>query len=254
MKQVNIYRQDCPECAATSPAEAVRCPCGYVFAVEKLTPQEIADYEAQEAWVRRDYWEARVVQAEAALEAARADMESCPDDVNVAAKALLAEQAVHTARAEFNRQSAELKQPRSRTVPAPTPVVPAPRPAILAVKPAPIRFANMPETKAQPTRTMTVPIPVIQSEPTPAFRAAQTERAEQALRAQTPTMGTIGAVEEQPVVVKGPTADRLSNNCPNCTAPLAANSERCRCGFVLSTLFDMAPIKLDTSALDVLSG
>ncbi len=102
----SIFLKDCPECAATIPAEALRCSCGYRFDSGRAdTTVDGLELIAQEERLYRDYLAARVQQAAKELEHARAVANAFPGDRVKTAELLLAEQRYNAARAALEAQN-----------------------------------------------------------------------------------------------------------------------------------------------------
>lgn len=116
---MSIFQKDCPQCAAPNPVSAVRCACGHCFDIEAVTDKKAAvEVAIHEERLYHDYLAARVVQAEAVYEVARADALAEPGNTLKAANALAAEQALNAARAELQQQArktARLKQAAQKT-------------------------------------------------------------------------------------------------------------------------------------------
>ena len=184
---MSIFQKDCPQCAAPNPANALRCPCGHCFDPEamkdKRTAAEVAVHEER---LYHDYLAARVVQAEATLEVARAEALAEPENTYKSAQALAAEQALHTARAELRQQAqkiARLKKSLPRKahvarVEAPvTPAAPAPKlqtaklhkPSVSAPAPMPSVHANSfrpdPKPDAPNAAIAVPPLPIARTAP-----------------------------------------------------------------------------------------
>lgn len=134
---MNIFKKDCPECAAANPIDAVSCRCGYCFDPETLAQSDPAEYAQQQDRLYRDYLAARMVQAEAQLVVARELAKADPENAYKASGVLLAEQALNALQAEMKQLSLRLPAPR-RAVPLaarPSSAMAAPK-AVVAQTPA----------------------------------------------------------------------------------------------------------------------
>lgn len=124
-------------------------------------------------------------------------------------------------------------QNHAKARPAPTPVpakqaAPAPQPVS---KPAPVAKPAQPQVKPIPIPTPTLsrarPVPAITQKPTPAFRTTQASKAEQVVSSSQPN----------------------PQECPNCSARVAPEAKRCRCGYELPQSASQIP-SLSMSAED----
>ncbi len=186
---MSIFEKHCPQCTAANPVSAVLCACGYCF-----DPQAVTDHKAvvqaamHEERLYHDYLAARLVQAEAVYEVARADALADPGNTYKAAQALTAEQALNTARAELRQQTdkaSHLKKQAASQTPAVEPtveptVVPSHKPRAIKRKsnhPTPAarttkaRVETKPVAAAALAKLAPVAAPVIAAAPTAKKRA-----------------------------------------------------------------------------------
>lgn len=146
---MNIFQKSCPECAASNPADAISCECGYAFDPEALAGADPAVYAHEQDRLYRDYLAARVAQAQAELAVARELADAEPENTYKASGALLAEQAVNALQAEMKQLSLRISAAPAR---------PAPKPAVRATpKPPPTRATPAPPVT--PTRQQKPPQP-----------------------------------------------------------------------------------------------
>lgn len=259
---MSIFLKDCPQCAAENTAQAQRCRCGYFFNPEAIqdrgTAMQLAQHERRSY---HDYLAARVVQAEALLQAARADAQTDPDNIYKAAQALAAQQALNTARAEWRAQTLlnlppggdqpalpAISQPATAVQASPPPVVcPAP-PVVAPAKP------TAPAAEPPASAAAAIPIPEPQASParpTPQtkFRAQQSARAEAIVRriAERKEIATPAAVNDA--------APIAAHECPNCTTSLPINTSRCGCGYRFGNAsLEIPALPLDEDARSILIG
>jgi len=275
---MSIFTKDCPQCTAPNPTSAVRCACGHCFDPEAVTDKKAAvEVAIHEERLYHDYLAARVVQAEAEYEVARADAIADPGDTYKAAQALAAEQALNSARAELRAQAqktSQLKKLAVRIAPAPRAAVPRVKPRAKSKHAGPARTPSKPIAIAKPVvPTPTVatpevskaapatvtpppspkPAPVVAralpaAKPSRAFRARQAKQAE-AIVLKTAAMPS--AVAPQPQTVAPPPP--ATKECPNCTSKVPASMPQCRCGFGFNAAsMEMAALPLDAAALAIL--
>ncbi len=106
-------------------------------------------------------------------------------------------------------------------------------------------------------------VPSVTNRPDENFRRLQSEKAEAIARAKaSPASAKPTPVAKAPVSVK-PSADippallrnqAPTQDCPNCTASVAATLTRCSCGYVLSSPGEAVPaVALDATALAILT-
>lgn len=282
---MSIFTKDCPQCTAPNPTSAVRCPCGHCFDPEAVTDKKAAvEVAIHEERLYHDYLAARVVQAEAEYEVARADALADPGDTYKAAQALAAEQALNSARAELRAQAqktSQLKKLTARIAPAPRAAVPRVKPRAKSKHAGPARTPSKPIVIAKPVvlkptvatpevrkappvaeaskaaaATVTPPpspkpAPVVAralpaAKPSRAFRARQAKQAE-AIVLKAAAMPS--AVTPQLQTVAPPP----TKECPNCTSKVPATMPQCRCGFGFNAAsMEMAALPLDAAALAIL--
>jgi ribosomal protein L40E len=159
---------------------------------------------------------------------------------------------------------------------APAPVAAAPavakmqveRPAVAAVNPGATGRPMTATTPAtEPTRVpieprlsrSPVPVPVsVSAKPDAVFKRLQAQKAEAIARANTPLRPLRAA---PPVKIDAPAAAapvaakvQATQECPNCTATVPMDTERCRCGYQLSGdgARDVPAVTLDSTALAIL--
>lgn len=106
-----IFQKACPACAVLLPREAPDCECGYVFDAEEDgdESQQLAQEELFET-----YLSARLQQALADLEAARAVLAAAPTDTNKAHAVLRRVTALQQHRAELQTQQEKIAALRAR--------------------------------------------------------------------------------------------------------------------------------------------
>lgn len=156
---MSIFEKHCPQCTAANPVSAVLCTCGYCFDPQAVTDHKaVAQAAMHEERLYHDYLAARLVQAEAVYEVARADALADPGNTYKAAQALTAEQALNTARAELRQQTdkaSRLKKQAAQSIPAAEPTV------VASQKPRAIkRKPNHPTPAARATRARVETKPV----------------------------------------------------------------------------------------------
>lgn len=271
---MSIFTKDCPQCTAANPTNAVRCACGHCFDPEAVTDKKAAvEVAIHEERLYHDYLAARVVQAEAEYEVARADATADPGDTYKAAQALAAEQALNTARAELRAQAQKTSQLKKLTAR----IAPAPRAAVPRAKSkhaVPARAPSKPIAIAKPVKaTPTVPTPKVAkaapaivtpppaSKPAPAVaRALPTAKPSRAFRARQAKQAEAiilkaaavpSAMAPRPQAIAPPPP--ATKECPNCTSKVPANVPQCRCGFGFNAAsMEMAALPLDAAALAIL--
>lgn len=106
-----IFQKACPACAALLPREAPDCDCGYVFDAEEDgdETQQLAQEELFES-----YLSARLQQALADLEAARAVLAAAPTDTHKAHAVLRRVTTLHQQRVELQAQQEKVAALRAR--------------------------------------------------------------------------------------------------------------------------------------------
>jgi hypothetical protein len=287
---LSIFQKDCPRCAASNSVTAVQCTCGYYFELDNVTDRETAtEVVAQDERLYEEYLAARLSQAEEEYRAAREAQANDPDDTYKAVQTLLAEQALHAARAELEAQRnnvnimkhetrqtsrVRIEGPQNKTKPTPISTTgathqpagpPKPVRAIRSVRPPPFRSGpkSMP-MKSEPA-----------SKPDENFRVAQAAKARQALLKAKPALDKsmdlsqpsrrLNSPIRSMAEVRSPqsvTARKVplppkkpvdSKECPNCTANLAFRVMRCRCGYGFPVGGpDLPTLPLDTSERAIL--
>lgn len=280
---MSIFTKDCPQCATANPVGAVRCACGHCFDLDAVTDKKaVVEVAIHEERLYHDYLAARVIQAEAAYEVARADALADPGDTLKAAHALAAEQALNTVRAEWRQQAqktVQLKKLTVRSASETRSVAPMAKPRITKRKHATTARTGKPhaQTKATAAKPMpapasatpVAPIPAKQSapagkpampdaQPSRAFRARQAKHAEAIARkvtaaVETPVTGTTAAIPAPAVRVAPVPTPAATKDCPNCTAKVPTNTAQCRCGYGFNMAsLEMASLPLDAAALAIL--
>lgn len=268
---MSIFEKDCPQCASANPVHARRCRCGYCF-----DPELQQETDGQEERLYRDYLAARVVQAEAALTVARSEASADPDNQVKTAQALLAEQALNTARAELRALAVKTGRsgPASR-VPAPVAKAPPAPPAKAkvgnAVAQEPMAPRRSPPASPPAVRAVTPAAARATEKPGPEFRAVQAVKAEGVMQTRKvepkPTIPKVAPPASVPKsrakaarpptrVAAPPTAPvkEARKECPHCTALVPLDATRCRCGFSLPTVsVEMPPVALDAETLALLA-
>ena len=158
---MSIFQKDCPQCAAPNPVSAALCACGHCFDPEAVTDKKaVVEVAIHEERLYHDYLAARVIQAEAAYEVARADADVDPDDTYKAAQALSAEQALNTARAELRIQAqktSRLKRPPARIASVAATTAAAPRPTMKSRMPKRKSAAHTPPARTAKPNNAPVP-------------------------------------------------------------------------------------------------
>src|SRR5690606_19030271 len=244
---MSIFKRDCPECAAANPPDALLCRCGYCFDPDRLAQTDPEAYARQQERLYREYLRARLVHAQAQLQAAREAARAEPGDRARAVALRAAEAGVAALRNELRECD--------RRVPA-VPAADAARKAVQAKQTPPPARPRPPAQGAHP-RPAPPPGPRVSARPDARFRAAQAHKAEALVRAAAAASGprrvapgaTRHAVLASRVAAKG----SGTQVCPNCTATLAADAERCRCGYALGRPGEAVPaLKLDAGALAIL--
>ena len=166
---MSIFYKDCPQCAATHAASAVRCSCGHFFVMESEAGPELSpELRAQEEKLYEAYLAARRDQTAMAMEAARAEASRAPGSAQAARLLAEADAALKAAQAELDLQvekSAESRrlveaaraaavEPQTAmeigTSPSPISAQPAaPNPDKPAARPVRIRARSVHETAAR---------------------------------------------------------------------------------------------------------
>lgn len=100
-----IFHKACPACAVSVPRDVTRCDCGHAFDQDDSPAHQptLAQEELFES-----YLAARVEQALADLETARAALAAAPQDTDKAYALLQQVQSLHAQRDEWRRQQAKV--------------------------------------------------------------------------------------------------------------------------------------------------
>jgi hypothetical protein len=161
---VSIFSRACPQCAADNLADAIFCSCGYCFDTRQVRSQDDALIHAiNEEQNYLDYLGARVIQAEAELEAKSAAQIVTPDNTTLAAEVLLAQQALNTARAELKVQQERLEslnRDRRLLSRRPAPKLPKPDHFPVAAKPVAKPAGTVAVAKPTPPQPVPAAVPV----------------------------------------------------------------------------------------------
>lgn len=282
---MSIFHKDCPQCASTNSASAIRCGCGYIFA-EKVAEGTVSVTElaAQEERLYFEYLEARAIQATREAEVASTAAAADSDNTYLAAAALRAKQAANAARAELAAQTRRARamgvtftkaQHSSSNKPA-TPLSSGPVTAPRSDKPTPPKAAGAASKvrpiKAAPAaapRAQMAPAPKQTTRPTEAFKTAQATKAKQVLsqhkqraaptpraRTATPSAPSTDPLQaaRAALAARKPPVKENTKECPNCTAAVAEHIGRCRCGYEFPTNGGELPaLSLDSAELDFLA-
>ena len=104
-ENVSIFYKDCPQCATTHAANAIRCSCGYFFVPESEAGPELSpELRAQEEKLYEAYLAARRDQTAEAVALARAEVSRTPASTQAASLLAEAEAALKAAETELNNQ------------------------------------------------------------------------------------------------------------------------------------------------------
>ncbi len=242
---MSIFSKECPQCAATRPADASRCGCGYVFDPYLLDdPQRTLGLAAEDEKLYEEYLAARAAQAieaarvatklaaidpeneRKAIDAARAQRGAQAANAELAVQRARAAQAAEAAKTKAAEQSAKSWRTKLVAQAAKAAKGVARQQVRLAVKiirAAPravgtAKAARIRKAEAAPLVSGRHLTP--RSKPSATFRAAQAATAAKALRA---------ALARETV------------ECPWCTATVAASAVRCRCGYSFATAVRAMP-------------
>lgn len=107
-----IFLKPCPACATLLPREASGCECGYLFDADEDVGDESQQLAQEELF--ETYLTARLQQALADLEAARATLATAPTDTNKAYAVLRQVQTLQQHRAELQTQQDKVAALRAR--------------------------------------------------------------------------------------------------------------------------------------------
>ena len=162
MTSYNIYQKTCPECAATVPADAKRCECGYCFEpVHADAVRSAEEQAAQDEGLFEDYLAARVEQAIEAMRVAQSELAKSPGDFDKALEVMRRLQEVRAARTVLEAQAAKTAE---------------------AQKAAAAAKNNLEQTESHAKTSETS---VVQSsEPSEAFKALQAAKAAKSMEAK----------------------------------------------------------------------
>jgi len=225
---MNIFQKTCPQCATPNSPDAVSCRCGFCFDPELLAETDPDAYARQQERLYREYVLARLVRANGELSVVRAKAMADPQDAQKAAALRAAEKAVSTLRAELEGGPAQ-----TRASGAPEKAAPAD-----AARRGLSRPAAAPRAATRSAARM-------DGTPTPGerFRRMQATKAQAAV-----------APAGQPTAKPAAANARTGQECPHCTARVAAGVERCRCGYTFSQASkELPPLSLDPGALAILT-
>lgn len=195
---MSIFLKDCPQCAGSNPSDALFCRCGYCYDPSQVSSHDDAlTHVVNEEQNYLEYLSARVTQVQAELEAKLTAQVLAPNDATLAAEALLARQALSSARAEFKLQSEKvesLKRQRKTTRRKSRTSTP------VAVTAPPAKPLN---GRAKAIKPTVAALPTITAKPAPApvLRVAA-----QAPKLVTPPQAAVPPVAARPVRVIKPTA------------------------------------------------
>ena len=102
---MSIFYKDCPQCATTHAANAIRCSCGHFFVPESEAGPELSpELRAQEEKLYEAYLAARRDQTAEAVALARAEVSRTPASTQAASLLAEAEAALKAAETELNNQ------------------------------------------------------------------------------------------------------------------------------------------------------
>ena len=107
-----IFQKPCPACASLLPREATGCECGYMFDADEDAGDESQQLLQEELF--ETYLTARLQQALADLEAARATLAATPADTTKAYALLARVQTLQTQRVELRAQQEKIAALRAR--------------------------------------------------------------------------------------------------------------------------------------------
>lgn len=293
----SIFQKVCPSCMNTVPIDMRECSCGHVFDHDDTgsspSSEEIR-LKAEELY--QNYLAARLEQATSSARAARTVYARDPANLEKSDRVSLAmreQQAAETALTEQSARIAEMKKTMRPAAPPPVPVVSKKRTAPLkpVTTSAPVRIARKVDSpavdvalaaasRAKRTAKPTVQAPAVNTPasvtatkqpqivqpvqtvtPNPAFRQAQSAKAEKILRAKQDTQSMAPVTEEKTPITPSvernivpaifspaptKTAPRLytvekKKDCPNCTSSVDSHAARCRCGYEFSSSEQLIP-------------
>jgi hypothetical protein len=200
---VSIFQQKfCPECSSTQPLAAARCDCGYLFEVDEIRDDtHAAELNAQQERIYLDYLRARAAQAEETYLVAKRRHDDEPESAMLAADMLLAQQQMHTARAELIAQAGKARhaQERAEAITKVTRELTATRAAKPTVAPA--KAATLvapPAAKVAVVKAPPAAAPVVSD----AAKSAPATAVKQPPRAVTPVPATAAEPRAQAPVIQ----------------------------------------------------
>lgn len=112
MSAYSIYQKPCPACGATAAIDAERCDCGYSFKSGGKDESGAEEQALQEEELFQAYLVARIDQAVAAVESARAELAGDMSNRRKADKLLHTVQEALALRDERDAQAAKIRQMR----------------------------------------------------------------------------------------------------------------------------------------------
>ena len=262
---LSIFQKPCPACASSVSVGVERCPCGHVFesSSNSQSPLEAAlrDEELYEG-----YLAARAEQAKQAAIAATRMLMEMPGDASLVAAAELASEVATAIGADHAAQCAKISamrralpviarpvvvQPVTQSV-APAVAPPAPRvettiAEVQPVKPAQATPTSHAATSVWHTTTTAQKAAGVLVALKNAKAREAAARTRQAMAAEHPVTTTNAAPSNIPpnsfrqdqssraekIMVARKAAD--AKDCPNCTASVPLNTNRCHCGFTFVT-------------------
>ncbi len=220
---MSIFTKDCPQCAETNAAYAIRCKCGFVFGADAASAesQTREDIALEEEKLYQEYLAARAKQADstadnagrlaAALPADQARLKEA-EDAKAAAEHAQAELEVHTTRlvkSTAERKHAKVEPPAAPAViqtanvesAPPAPKAPAPTPSVQTTVPAATTQTQVPKPTGETTQSWLISGAESDAQsdaPTqpPAVKPAMTTPAKPATNARpTPTATNVDAAK-----------------------------------------------------------
>ncbi len=181
----SIYHKDCPSCGIVVGVDVKQCRCGYSF----QTPEDKLLDEQQQALqdeaLLLEYLSARLAQSVANLQMRQTALTSDPKNLDKANSVMRAFADVRQSRTELNTQAAKMDESKK---------------AVATVYAEPVTEAS--------SDTTAVAAVASQQQPTDAFRAAQSAKAEAVMKA----------------------AGMVTKACPKCRAVVPERAVLCFCG------------------------
>ena len=264
---MSIFSKICPRCAGENPLPESRCQCGFVFDASATTGSfKALELVVQETEVYAEYLHVRMKQAMGVAEVAIAERARAPGDPAKSRAADAANEEYLAAKAEYEQQMKMVAQVRrdallmrekeSKTARQAQAVQAEIR--AKTEKQALIRrqAANSKQKTAKrltkpgsaTTRKAASSRPMMavskqdigQASPPPAMRqkmANAANRAPQVISAaaapntENPVVATSKAATPQFVAKQAAKAQAVHKECPNCTATVALEADKCKCGF-----------------------